>query len=174
MISAIEICRNLLSNYQTQLQRINNSNRNISPKDSLPLPLLQQPQQPQPHPQIQSHIYENPKTKHITIFQEKSGKLHGSYVKYTADKRVISDRIYENDDLITMHEYFDDGSPRLFLTLNPDTNIYREITYYPISKIIRSIYEFHRFTGKYASYPIEFSQAGIPEIIYIGQELKGF
>ncbi len=152
MISAIDICRNLLSTYQAQLHK-------IAYKDVL---------------SIQSHVYENPKTKNITIYQEKGGKLHGSYIKYNKDKRIISDRIYENDDIITMNEYYDDGSPRILLTLNPETNIYREITYYPISKIIRSIYEFHRFTGKYASYPIEFSLAGIPEIISIYPGLKGF
>ena len=123
-------------------------------------------------PQI--YTLTDPYTKYTNIFHMKNGKLHGLYRIFNEKSRLVSETIYEDDEIINKFMYSDDGTPNLIITLDTHTQIYREISYHTTSRIIRSIYYFHRHTGQYAAPPLEFSQAGIEQEIEVSDFLKGY
>lgn len=123
---------------------------------------------------LKLNTYIDSKTGHMRVFQTNNGKLDGYYRKYNIDRIILSERLYENNDLIYQFEYYKDGSPKMILTLNRDTNIYKEITYYEKSQTIRSIYKFNRLTGQYTEPPIEYTPIGLSKIISITPFLRSY
>ena len=122
----------------------------------------------------QVYTLTDPYTKYTNIFHMKHGKLNGLYRIFDDKSKLISEAIYEDDDIIDRFIYNDDGSPNQVITLDKATQVYREISYHKTSRIISSIYHFHRYTGQYAAEPVEFSQAGIKQEIEVSAFLKGY
>jgi hypothetical protein len=123
---------------------------------------------------VQIHKYINPLTGNITLYQIKDDMLNGYYRKYNKEHNIISERFYQKNDLIYQFEYYKDGTPKMLITLNTDTNIYKEITYYEKSQTISSIYKFSRITGLYTEPPIEYTPIGITKRISITPFLRDY
>ena len=127
-----------------------------------------------PESPVKIYKYINPLTGDITVYQANGSNLDGYYRKYNKEHTIISERLYEKNDLIYQFEYYKDGSPKMLTTLDTDTNIYKEITYYEKSQTIRSIYKFSRITGLYTEPPIEYTPLGTIKYIAISHFLRSY